>query len=139
LKANKTTKIGYQPQEKSMENLNEINIAFDNAGGITIVAPTYAHSYSNGRQVADDVTNLIEGSKLSLWDGNDEELLAALTPDELDRYERVYTVAEIEELCDRRDTKVEIDEDGVSIHDGRLNARVSGFSETQFFLAMMGR
>ena len=108
-------------------NLTEVRVAFDNAGGVTIVAPDYAHSYNDGKQPAEDVQTLLDGGDIILWDGNDEELLAALDEDEMDRYERVYTVAEVAESL--KSGNVEIDEDDVSV-DGR---RLSGYSESQFF------
>ena len=113
-----------------MMNLTEVRIAFDNAGGVTIVAPTYAHSYSDGKQPSEDVQTLLDGGDINLWDGSDEELLAALDEEEMDRYERVYTVAELAALL--KSDSVEIDEDYVSV-DGR---GLSGYSESQFFRAL---
>ena len=113
-----------------MTNLTEVRIAFDNAGGVTIVAPTYAHSYSDGKQPSEDVQTLLDGGDVNLWDGNDEELLAALDEEEMNRYERVYTIAELVALL--KSDSVEIDEDDVSV-DGR---RLSGYSESQFFRAL---
>ena len=109
-----------------MTNLTEVRVAFDNGGGVTIVAPTYAHSYNDGKQPAEDVQTLLDGGDINLWDGNDDELLAALDEDEMDRYERVYTIAEVAGLLK---SGVEIDEDDISV-DGR---RLSGYSESQFF------
>ncbi len=115
-----------------MTNLTEVRVAFDNAGGVTIVAPTYAHGYDDGKQAAEDVKVLLAGGNINIWDGNDEELLSALTEEEIDRYERVYTVAEITDLL--KTGKIEVDEDeDVYIRDGRLNSRLSGYSESQFF------
>lgn len=117
-----------------MTRLKHIRIAFDNAGGVTIIAPTYAHSYSDGVQPAEDVMTLLDGGNINLWDGNDKELLAVLDDNEIARYERVYDLAEVDELF--KSGKVEIDEDDVYVRDGRLNSRLSGHSESQFFRSM---
>ena len=61
-----------------MTNLSEVRVAFDNAGGVTICAPTYAHYYLDGRQPAEDVQTLLEGGEINLFDGNDDELLTSL-------------------------------------------------------------
>ena len=105
--------------------IDEVRVAFDNGGGVTIVAPTYAHSYNDSQQAAEDVRALLDGGDI-LWDGNDHELLAALDEDSLDRYDRVYTIAEVESLLK---SGVEIDEDDISVGGRRL----SGLSEAQFF------
>ena len=50
-----------------MTNLTEVRVAFDNAGGVTIVAPTYAHGYDDGKQAAEDVKVLLAGEETSTF------------------------------------------------------------------------
>ena len=113
-----------------MTNLNQVRVAFDNAGYVIIVAPAYAHTYSDGEQAGADVLTLLDGGDINFWDGNDYELLGALDDDAMGRYERVYTVAAVADLL--KSGRVEIADDDVWV-DGCL---LSGDSVSRFFRAL---
>jgi hypothetical protein len=117
-----------------MENLETIIIRFDNAGGIQLLSPTYAHDYYGNfpyeRHAADDVLLLLNGADLSDFDGNDADILAAHLADEpYDNDTSVsYKLTEIAALIAER--KIMRTEDGVEV-DGK---HISGHAQTVFFL-----
>ncbi len=123
---------------------NNIEIAFDNGGGAVLISKDYAHSYMDGKQLATDVRALLDGGDTRDWDGNDDELLAALTPDELGRYERVYRMSEIASLTEvdgeNENLGVSVDDDShsVKIHWGSGSRPQSGtgYMEYEFWSAL---
>jgi hypothetical protein len=124
---------------------HEIKIAFDNAGGAVLASKTYAHVYSDGKQLATDVRALLDGGDTDEWDGNDEEVCAAF-PAEADRYERVYRMSEIASLAEvdwateNLGVTVIKDERRVEIHWGSGSRPQSGtgFMEFEFWSALLG-
>jgi hypothetical protein len=124
---------------------HEIRIAFDNAGGAVLASKTYAHVYSDGKQLATDVRALLDSGDTDDWDGNDEEVCAAF-PSEADRYDRVYRMKEIAELAQAADGEnanlgVEVDDDthSVQIHWGQGSRPQSGtgYMEYEFWSALL--
>ena len=115
--------------------LDEIEVGFDNAGGVVILAPHWAHGYVDGKQAAMDVLELINGSSISAFKGNDEEFLAYLNEnDGLNRYDHVFTVAELAELLKNR--RIEVEEDATYIRDECV---ISGRNEKEFFTALVSQ
>jgi hypothetical protein len=123
-----------------------IKIAFDNGGGAILKSKTYAHAYDDMAALATDVQALLDGGDTNDWDGNDEELLAALTQDEMDRYERVYRLTEVAILSNREydadeNTGVTVnrDERRVELHwgSGARPQNGSGFAEFEFWAALL--
>jgi dsDNA-binding SOS-regulon protein len=109
-----------------------IKIAFDNGGGAILNSKTYAHAYDDMAELATDVQALLDGGDTNDWDGNDEELLAALTQNEMDRYERVYRLTEVAILSNR-----EYDADENNWGSGARPQNGSGFAEFEFWAALV--
>lgn len=113
--------------------LDEIEVGFDNACGVVILAPHWAHEYTNGKHAAADVLELINGSNIKTFDGNDEEFLAYLNEnDGLNGYDHVFTVAELAALLKNR--QIEVEEDATYIRDECV---ISGRNEKEFFTALL--
>lgn len=129
-------------RKKMMTTIKNIRIAFDGGGGAIIWSRNYAHSYNDGQQLAADVLCILAGGDINAWDGNDEDLRDAMRKDPTGcehypgRYD-VYTLAEVADLL--ANASVKVDEDGVSILDGRSNSHLSGHTESAFFRAVSAR
>lgn len=48
-----------------------IDVIFDNGGGITIQTTTYAHYYQDPAQAAEDYKLIISGADTGDWEGNE--------------------------------------------------------------------
>lgn len=56
----------------------DFRVLVDNAGGAILrVGNEYAHYYRDGGSVAEDVAELLRGSDVSTWDGNESEAMDA--------------------------------------------------------------
>lgn len=51
---------------------HNIEVLFDDGGGITVQTDDFAHSYDDAKQAATDVKLLLDGDATSDWDGNDD-------------------------------------------------------------------
>ena len=104
-------------------------IAFDNAGGATLICGRYAHFYDNGQQLASDVLAIICGaSPCRDWDGNDLDLYKAMRKGDLDGYDKVLTFDAIRGTL-AEPSSVEIDGDEVSVD----NKSISGYTLSLFW------
>ena len=54
--------------------VQNLEVVFDNGGGITVQCDRFAHWYNDGgaTQAADDVKALLAGESPDKWDGNDD-------------------------------------------------------------------
>lgn len=123
-----------------MENLKAIRINFDNGGGIQLWSDDYAHSYDDGKQVAEDVLAIFSGAiPGSEWDGNEPELLEALLGGETERFASnvTYSLDEIHDLLNNSGIEIEDGEVFIPSKRRSQNGLVSGYSEREFFKALV--
>lgn len=61
----------------------DIEIIFDNGGGITIQTDEFVHNYDDAADAARDVRGLIQGANPNDWDGNEPECRIIPTDDQI--------------------------------------------------------
>ncbi len=82
--------------------VTDLEVVFDNGGGITLQCDEYCHFYEgNATQAAQDFKILLEGGSPADWEGNEEEFRIYPTHDEIANggYE-VMTAEEIAEILE---------------------------------------
>lgn len=54
-------------------DIETVEILFDNGGGCTLQTATYAHMYDDIEQAAYDYMAIAEGNETTYWDGNESD------------------------------------------------------------------
>ena|SRR5579859_1399153 len=55
---------------------NNLEVVFDSGSSIYVITDDYAHDYTDYKQAAQDVKQILSGADTSDWDGNDEDVRA---------------------------------------------------------------
>lgn len=69
--ADPTTPVAAERRKE--ENQMDVELIFDNGGGITLQTDSFVHSYDDAQQVARDALAILNGDDTSLWEGNEPE------------------------------------------------------------------
>jgi len=79
--------------------IENLEVVFDNGGGITVQGDVYAHYYDDARQAATDTHALLHGADPGDWDGNDSTARVNWTAeDAANGGYKVYSAVEVVRL-----------------------------------------
>jgi len=83
-------------------NLNNTQIIFDNAGGVTLQLPGFSHYYQNPKQAAEHYHDFMVDGTTEGWDGHEEEAAELEPEDEQIRVGgyKVYGHSDIMDECE---------------------------------------
>lgn len=79
----------------------DMQVIFDNGGGITLVTEDYCHNYDDGAHAGGDVKLLLDGGNTSDWDGNEPAMRIEVEQDDVrNGGYRVYDADDIRKVIE---------------------------------------
>jgi len=82
-----------------MATTQQMQVIFDNGGGVTLQTAEFAHHYMDGKQTADDVRALLDGGTTRGWEGDEPEARLEVSQEEIrNGGYRVYGAEEIRQV-----------------------------------------